>query len=77
MPPSDDDTYHRDSDGFPVTGSIWRHHSGHLYVILMMTNTEEGRQDDFPTTVSYQSHATGKRYSQALTRFNTKFRPEK
>ena len=68
--------FHLDSDGFPMTGSIWRHHSGRLYVVLMMVNTEPTRQDTFPTRVVYQSHATGKRYDRELEEFKAKFDPE-
>lgn len=67
MPPARNTEFHLDENGFPITGSIWRHHSGRLYVILMMTNVEPERQDEFPTTVVYQSHKSGKRYSRALT----------
>ena len=62
----------RDNRGFPLVGSIWRHHSGRLYVIRMMTNVEPGRQDEFPTTVVYESQ-TGLRYSRPLVAFNEKF----
>lgn len=68
MPPARNTEFHLDTDGFPIVGSRWRHHSGRVYVILMMTNVEPGRQDEFPTTVCYQG-PTGKRYSRALVEF--------
>jgi hypothetical protein len=58
--------FHLDGNGHPITGSRWRHHSGVIYVVLMMTNVEPERQDKFPTSVVYQSTKTGKRYSRPL-----------
>ena len=68
MPPAETDEMHIDANGFPVVGSRWRHHSGRVYVILMMTNIEPGRQEDFPTTVVYQG-PQGHRYSRPLVDF--------
>ncbi len=75
MPPAQSDEFHLDSDGFPFGGSRWRHHSGRIYVVLMMTNVEPERQDVFPTTVVYQS-PNGKRYSRALVDFLGRCKPE-
>lgn len=68
---------HVGDDGFPLPGGLWRHHNGVVYVVLMMTNVEPERQDDFPTTVVYQSGRTGKRYSVTLeTWWQKRMRPE-
>ncbi len=68
---------HIDRDGFPFTGSTWRHANGVVYVVLMMTNVEPERQDEYPTTVVYQSGKTGKRYSVSLAVWRQKkMRPE-
>jgi len=67
IPTAESHPFHVGKDGFPMAGSRWRHHSGVLYIVLMMTNVEEARQDEFPTTVVYQSDQTGRRYSLALT----------
>ncbi len=75
MPPAQTDEFHVGLDGFPMAGSRWRHHSGRIYVILMMTNIEPERQDQFPTTVVYQS-PTGKRYSRSLLEFLGRCKPE-
>lgn len=68
---------HVGDDGFPLVGSTWRHHNGVLYVVRMMTNVEPGRQDEYPTTVVYQSLVSGKCYSVPLTTWwQKKMRPE-
>ena len=78
MPPARNTEFHLDADGFPMAGSIWRHHSGRLYVILMVTNIESNDQTKFPTTVVYQGHENGKRWSRPVEAFiaDGKFTPD-
>ena len=64
--------YHVGEDGHLLTGGRWRHHSGVVYVVLMMTNIEPERQDEFPTTVVYQNTKNGKRYSLPLAAWQDK-----
>lgn len=66
---------HLGANKFPLRGSSWRHHSGETYVVLMMTNVEPGRQEDFPTTVVYQNLRSGKRYSRPLRDWLPKMTP--
>jgi hypothetical protein len=41
------------SEGPPPTGSVWRHHSGRTYRVLMLTNTG-GDGVKYPHTVVYE-----------------------
>ena len=69
--------FHLDAEGRPITGSRWRHHSGRVYVVLMVTNTETTRPERFPMTVVYQNTANGTRWSRPMEDFltNDRFTP--
>jgi hypothetical protein len=75
MAPTNTTEFHLDANGLPLTGSRWRHHSGRVYVVLMVTNEASDRQDKFPTTAVYQGN-NGKRWSRPVSEFLEKMTPE-
>lgn len=38
----------------PQKGSVWRHHSGRLYRVLMLTNVAGEGEEPYPVTVVYE-----------------------
>lgn len=54
-------------------GQVWQHKNGNLYEIYDFTNLEAGRQEEYPTTVSYRNIHTGLPYSRALVRWAGSF----
>ena len=78
MAPAPTKEFHIDTDGLPIVGSRWRHHSGRVYVILMITNIDSSNPDKFPVTAVYQGE-NGKRWSRSVDVFtgeDAKFTPE-
>jgi hypothetical protein len=51
---------------WPEIGSLWRHHNGNRYRVIMITNVESGRQEQYPTTVVYSNVDNGRSYSRKL-----------
>lgn len=51
---------------WPRIGSVWNHHNGNNYTVVMFTNIETNRQDKYPTTIVYRNTANGKFYSRKL-----------
>lgn len=79
MAPAPTKEFHIDTDGLPITGSRWRHHSGRIYVILMITNIDSKDPAKFPVTAVYQGSDNGKRWSRPVGVFtgeDAKFTPE-
>lgn len=74
MPDTELQSHHIDPQSRPYVGSVWRHHSGRLYTVLMLTNENSDRQDRFPTTVCYQGQ-NGHRWSRPLVEFTDKMEP--
>lgn len=62
-----------DLQGLAV-GQVWEHKNGNIYEIYDFTNLEAGRQDEYPTTVSYRNIHTGAPYSRALVRWAGSFK---
>lgn len=62
-----------DAAGLPLPGSEWRHRSGRIYVILMITNVDTQRSD-FPVTVVFQG-PNGKRWSTSVSKFREQAKP--
>jgi hypothetical protein len=56
----------------PMPGELWRHHSGRLYKVLMLTNTAHDNPR-FPVTVVYENTTNGTQWSRPLAGFNDKF----
>ena len=54
-------------------GQVWQHKNGNIYEIYDFTNREAGRQDEYPTTVSYRNVHTGRKYSRAVSRWAGSF----
>lgn len=54
----------------PEIGSIWRHKNGNLYRVVLITNTESTRQDEYPTTVSYENIHNKTLWSRAYARWH-------
>ena len=78
MAPAPTTEFHIDSDGNPIVGSRWRHHSGRIYVILMITNIGSKDPQKFPVTAVYQGD-NGNRWSRSVDVFvgeDAKFTPE-
>lgn len=79
MAPAPTKEFHIDTDGLPIVGSRWRHHSGRIYVILMITNIDSKDPEKFPVTAVYQGSDNGKRWSRSVDVFtgdDAKFTPE-
>lgn len=55
-------------------GQVWQHKNGNIYEIYDFTNLEAGRQDEYPTSVSYRNIHTGAPYSRAVSRWFGSFR---
>lgn len=51
---------------WPKIGSVWQHHNGNHYAVLMFTNIETERQQDYPTTIVYRNTSNLKCYSRKL-----------
>lgn len=51
---------------WPRVGSVWSHYNGNHYRVLMFTNVETNRQDEYPTTIVYQNTKNLKAYSRKL-----------
>lgn len=77
MPPARNTEFHIDPDGYPIAGSRWRHHSGRVYIILMITNRDSTNPEKFPVTAVYQGQ-NGARWSRPVSAFimDDKFTPE-
>jgi len=50
----------------PKPDTIWRHHNGNLYIVQGYANTENDRQDQYPTTIIYKNFYTGMVYCRKL-----------
>ncbi len=78
MAPAPTKEFHIDTDGLPIIGSRWRHHSGRTYVILMITNIGSKDPQKFPVTAVYQGE-NGMRWSRPADVFtgeDANFTPE-
>lgn len=53
----------------PEVGSVWRHHKGPEYEVLMITNAESTRAE-YPPTVVYRGVVNGKLWSRRLDDWN-------
>lgn len=62
-----------DLQGLAV-GQVWEHKNGNIYEIYDFTNLEAGRQDEYPTTVSYRNIHTGAPYSRKVSRWAGSFK---
>lgn len=52
---------------WPKIGSLWGHRNGNLYRVIMYTNRQPDRQDDYPTTIVYVNLNNQEPYSRKLT----------
>ncbi len=71
--------FHIDANGNPTIGSRWRHHSGRVYVILMITNAATTNPQKFPVTAVYLGESNGLYWSRPVDAFTgeqAKFTPE-
>jgi hypothetical protein len=55
-----------DRTTWPPLFSIWRHHNGNHYEVVMFTNVESDRQDKYPTTIVYRNVRNLNDYSRPL-----------
>jgi len=55
-----------DHMSWPRVGSIWEHHNGNRYEVMMFTNIETERQERYPTTIVYRNAGNQKLYSRHL-----------
>lgn len=55
-----------DRTSWPSIHSIWQHHNGNHYEVILFTNLETDRQDDYPTTIVYRNTRNHKIYSRRL-----------
>lgn len=62
-----------DLQGLAV-GQVWEHKNGNIYEIYDFTNLEAGRQDEYPTTVSYRNIHTEAPYSRPVSRWAGSFK---
>lgn len=53
-------------------GQTWKHHSGRMYQVLFLTNTENP-SPKFPVAVVYQSVVNRNRWSRPLSEWHDKF----
>lgn len=58
----------------PTIGSRWKHHNGNLYTVLLLTNSESTRPEEYPITVVYQG-ANGLIWSRPLSNWYRSFIP--
>lgn len=54
-------------------GQVWQHKKGDIYEIYDFTNLSAGRQDEFPTRVSYRNIVTGEPHSRDVVRWAGSF----
>ncbi|WP_316194406.1 hypothetical protein [Bradyrhizobium sp. SZCCHNRI3052] len=55
-----------DQSTWPEIGSIWSHYNGNVYEVVMFTNIDSTRQDQYPTTIVHRNVVNGKNYSRKL-----------
>ncbi|MBI1207430.1 MAG: hypothetical protein GC191_09085 [Azospirillum sp.] len=58
--------------GVPSTGQNWRHSSGRIYTVLMLTNTD-GTNDRYPISVVYQQVESRPVWSRPLSDWHRSF----
>ena len=51
---------------WPRIDSLWQHLNGNYYSVLMFTNVETEKQEDYPTTIVYRNTSNLKCYSRKL-----------
>ena len=54
----------------PEKWSLWEHNNGILYRVLMLTNVDTERPDQYPVTVVYENAVTGSVWSRPLTEWH-------
>jgi hypothetical protein len=54
----------------PAIGSLWRHHNGNEYTVVMITNLKSERLDEYPITVVYVG-GNGNIWSRPLHRWHS------
>lgn len=57
-----------------AVGQVWEHKNGNIYEIYDFTNLSAGRQDEYPTRVSYRNIHTGEPYSRDVVRWAGSFK---
>lgn len=55
---------------WPRIGSVWQHHNGNHYSVILFTNVETDKQDTYPTTIVYRNISNLKYYSRKLMDWN-------
>lgn len=73
------EVYEQAAIELPRIGSIWRHTSGALYVVMMHTNDEgddPAKREKYPTTIAYVNVRNGKRHSRRADDWHRSFTPE-
>lgn len=61
----------------PKEGSEWTHKNGNTYQVTGLSNLEHGRQEEYPTTVSYRNVQNNKPYSRKLVDWYRSMTPRK
>ena len=64
---------HRDE--WPMPRSIWKHHSGRRYKVVMLANMDTTQPDRYPVHVVYVGVANGKAWTKTLTNFYKTMEP--
>lgn len=60
------------SDNIPCAQQVWKHHSGRMYRVLMVTNTTHP-SEKFPPTVVYTNVINGTMWSRPLSDWHRSF----
>ena len=53
----------------PTIGSLWIHKKGGVYVVLMLSNTDSTRVDEYPPTVTYRRLSDLTTWSRPLSKW--------
>ncbi len=59
----------------PKISLKWRHHSGRVYRIVLITNLETQRPDEYPVTVVYANVENGTVWSRPASDWDRSFTP--
>lgn len=58
----------------PPLNSTWLHKGGNIYQVLLITNTDSTRQDEYPTTICYKRLIDGTIWSRPLMKWHGSFK---
>lgn len=59
----------------PQIESCWRHKSGQIYLVVLVTNTnaDENKKDEYPVTICYRRLRDSTVWSRSLSRWHESF----